>query len=295
MTMPVSMTGFGRAETSAENFSHVWELRSVNNRFLDLKWRMPNVLRSLETRFEKILRKHASRGRVDVSLSVDTRSAALLGVSLNTAQAGAMLDQLRELAMAQGVAFVPDMNRLLSASNLWRDDSAEPDPGFVQSLEDGLVRALEDWNASRRVEGEALAADLHARFANLRILAAAIGERVPQVLKEKQAATAERLNTLVAQAGMSFDPERLAQEVAVLADRLDVTEELTRMAAHLDRLDEALSGDGEAGKRLDFLIQETFREINTCGNKAQDVEVSRLVVDFKVELEKCREQVQNIE
>jgi len=293
--MPVSMTGFGRVETLGEDFSHVWEIKSVNNRFLDVKWRMPSVLRSLEAKFDKLLRKRASRGRVDISLSVETRSAALLGVSLNTAQAGAMLDQLRALAAAQGVAFVPDMNRLMSASNLWRDDSAEPDPKLAASLEQGFLKAVEDWNASRRVEGGELARDLTTRFARLRELAAAVGERVPVVLKDKQAATAERLNGLVAQAGMTFTEERLAQEVAVLADRLDVTEELTRLAAHLDRLDEAVAADGEAGKRLDFLIQEAFREINTCGNKAQDVEVSRLTVEFKVELEKCREQVQNIE
>jgi len=293
--MPMSMTGFGRVETNAEDFSHVWEIRSVNNRFLDVKWRMPSVLRSLETRFDKLLRKNASRGRVDISLSVETRSAALLGVSLNTAQAGAMLDQLRSLAADQGVAFVPDMNRLLSASHLWRDDSAEPDPRLAKSLEQGFQKALADWNDSRRVEGGELAKDLTARFARLRELAAAVGERVPVVLKDKQAATAERLTALVAQAGMTFTEERLAQEVAVLADRLDVSEEITRLAAHLDRLDEAVAAKGEAGKRLDFLIQEAFREINTCGNKAQDVEVSRLTVDFKVELEKCREQVQNIE
>jgi len=289
------MTGFGRHETITDDFSHVWEIRSVNNRFLDMKWRMPSVLRSLETRFEKILRKNAARGRVDVSLSVETRSAALLGVSLNTAQAGAMLDQLRVLAKAQGVDFTPDMNRLISASHLWRDDSAEPDPNLSASLEQGLTKALADWNTSRRVEGGELARDLKERFARLRVLAASVGERVPLVLKDKQAATAERLNALVAQAGMTFTEERLAQEVAVLADRLDVSEEITRLAAHLDRLEEAVSSDGEAGKRLDFLIQEAFREINTCGNKAQDVELSRLTVEFKVELEKCREQVQNLE
>ncbi len=293
--MPMSMTGFGRVETNEEDFSHVWEIRSVNNRFLDVKWRMPSVLRGLEPRFDKILRKNASRGRVDVNLSVDTRSAALLGVSLNAAQAGAMLDQLRALAKEQGVAFAPDMNRLLSAPHLWRDDAAEPDPRLAKSLELGFQKALDDWNASRRVEGAELARDLSARFARLRELAAAVTLRVPVVLKDKQAATAERLNALVAQAGMSFAEDRLAQEVAVLADRLDVSEELTRLAAHLDRLDEAVAAKGEAGKRLDFLIQEAFREINTCGNKAQDVEVSRLTVDFKVELEKCREQVQNIE
>jgi len=289
------MTGFGRHETITDEFSHVWEIRSVNNRFLDMKWRMPSVLRSLETRFEKILRKNAARGRVDVSLSVETRSAALLGVSLNTAQAGAMLDQLRALANTQGVDFAPDLNRLISASHLWRDDSAEPDPGLAASLEQGLRKALADWNNSRRVEGEELARDLKTRLARLRVLAAAVGERVPVVLRDKQAATAERLNALVAQAGMTFTEERLAQEVAVLADRLDVSEEITRLAAHLDRLEEAVSSDGEAGKRLDFLIQEAFREINTCGNKAQDVELSRLTVEFKVELEKCREQVQNLE
>lgn len=293
--MPVSMTGFGRHETITDEFSHVWEIRSVNNRFLDMKWRMPSVLRSLETRFEKILRKSAARGRVDVSLSVETRSAALLGVSLNTAQAGAMLDQLRSLAKTQGVDFAPDLNRLISASHLWRDDSAEPDPGLAASLEQGLRKALGDWNNSRRVEGEELARDLKTRLTRLRVLAAAVGERVPVVLRDKQAATAERLNALVAQAGMTFTEERLAQEVAVLADRLDVSEEITRLAAHLDRLEEAVSSDGEAGKRLDFLIQEAFREINTCGNKAQDVELSRLTVEFKVELEKCREQVQNLE
>jgi uncharacterized protein (TIGR00255 family) len=289
------MTGFGRVETVAEQFSHVWEIRSVNNRFLDVKWRMPSVLRGLEPKFDKLLRKHASRGRVDVSLSVETRSAALLGVSLNAAQAGAMLDQLRELAKAQGVPFQPDMNRLLSAQNLWRDDSSEPDPGLAASLEQGFLAAVADWNSSRRVEGGELVRDLTARFARLRELAAAVGIRVPTVLQDKQAATAERLSALVSQAGMSFDEARLAQEVAVLADRLDVSEELTRLSAHLDRLDEAVRLEGEAGKRLDFLIQEAFREINTCGNKAQDSEVSRLTVDFKVELEKCREQVQNIE
>ncbi len=293
--MPASMTGFGRVETNGEDFSHVWEIRSVNNHFLDVKWRMPSVLRSLEVKFDKLLRKHASRGRVDISLTVETRSAALLGVSLNTAQAGAMLDQLRALAGEQGVSFAPDLNRLLSAANLWRDDSAEPDPRLAASLQEGFLKVVEDWNASRRVEGGELARDLKGRFANLRELATAVAARVPVVLKEKQAATAERLNALVAQAGLTFPDERLAQEVAVLADRLDVTEELTRLSAHLDRLDEALAANGETGKRLDFLIQEAFREINTCGNKAQDSEVSRLTVDFKVELEKCREQVQNIE
>ncbi|MDP3426908.1 MAG: YicC/YloC family endoribonuclease, partial [Humidesulfovibrio sp.] len=195
--MPVSMTGFGRHETITDEFSHVWEIRSVNNRFLDMKWRMPSVLRSLETRFEKTLRKSAARGRVDVSLSVETRSAALLGVSLNTAQAGAMLDQLRALARDQGVGFAPDLNRLISASHLWRDDSSEPDPGLAASLEQGLKKALADWNDSRRVEGEELARDLKARFARLRELAASVGERVPVVLRDKQAATAERLNALV--------------------------------------------------------------------------------------------------
>ena len=227
--------------------------------------------------------------------SFEVKSPELLGVSLNLPLVDGMLEQVTRLARRRGHAFDPDYNRLLSMSSLWRDDSSRPDPALLASLEQGLRAALDDWRNSRRHEGAALAVDLRSRIARLLDLAQAIGERIPLVLSEKRAALCQRVREALVQVGAEYSEDRMLQEVAVITDRLDVSEELTRLAAHLTRLVQTLDGEAEEGKRLDFLIQEAFREINTCGNKAQDVEVSRLVVDFKTELERCREQVQNLE
>ena len=292
--MPVSMTGYGRCETTEENFNHVWEIRSVNGRFLDVKWRLPGSLRSMENAWEKVVRTKASRGRVDISLNLEVLDATLLGMTLNHTQAKSMFGQMQKLAKEYGQEFVPDFNRVMGMSFLWRDDGSEPDPTLTASLTQGLEKALDDWNSSRAAEGQAMADDLLSRLVLLRATAKGLGERIPQVLDLKRDGLRQRIAEMMASVGAEYSEDRMLQEIAHLTDKLDVTEELTRLDAHLDRLAEVL-GETEVGKKLDFLLQETFREINTCGNKAQDVEVSRLVVDFKTELERCREQVQNIE
>ncbi|WP_026167370.1 YicC/YloC family endoribonuclease [Desulfovibrio oxyclinae] len=293
--MPVSMTGFGRCETGGEGFSHVWEIRSVNGRFLDVKWRLPGSLRCMENAWEKVVRRFASRGRVDISLNLEVKSPELLGVTLNETMADAMFVQLSELAQRHGQTFEPDFNRVMGMSNLWREAGGEPDPGLLDSLGRGLENALAEWKASREAEGEDMARDLDSRVSVLREYTAQIAERIPEVLAEKREALRTRIREALDAAGAEFSEDRILQEIAILTDKLDVSEELTRLDSHLVRLAEVLDSDGDAGKKLDFILQETFREINTCGNKAQDTAVSRLVVDFKAELEKCREQVQNIE
>ena len=293
--MPVSMTGFGRHETNEDAWTHVWEIKSVNGRYLDVKWRMPGYLRSLENGWEKIVRTYASRGRVDVSLNLEVLDSGILGVTFNETMAQAMFDQMEKLAQSRGETFEPDYNRVLAMSSLWRDNGAEPDPGLAESLTSGLEAALKDWVDSRSVEGEAMCDDLTSRLDSLRDLAQKVGTRVPDILEAKKAALRQRITDMLDSANAEFSEDRMLQEVAYLTDKLDVSEELTRLDAHLDRLSEVLASKGNVGKKLDFLVQETFREINTCGNKAQDTEVSRLVVDFKAELERCREQVQNIE
>jgi len=293
--MPVSMTGFGRFETNEDAWTHVWEIKSVNGRYLDVKWRMPGYLRSLENGWEKVVRTYASRGRVDISVNLEVLDAEILGVSFNETVCAAMLKQMDKLAAKRGQSFEPDYNRLMGMPALWRDNSSEPDPGLAESLTAGLEAALKAWVDSRAVEGEAMVADLLARIVTLRELAAQVGARVPDILEEKKTSLRQRIVDLMDNANADFSEDRLLQEVAYLTDKLDVSEELTRLEAHLDRLGEVLAEKGDVGKKLDFLCQETFREINTCGNKAQDTAVSRLVVDFKAELEKCREQVQNIE
>jgi uncharacterized protein (TIGR00255 family) len=289
------MTGFGRCETNEHAWTHVWEIKSVNGRFLDVKWRMPGSLRSLENGWERIVRTYASRGRVDVSLNLEVLDAGVLGVSFNETMAQAMFQAMEKLAESRGEIFNPDYNRVLAMPALWRDSGAEPDPGLAESLNKGLETALADWVASRAREGEALVADLTARLATLRELADKVRERVPDILEAKKASLRQRITDMLESANAEFSEDRMLQEVAYLTDKLDVSEELTRLDAHLERLAEVLADKDEVGKKLDFLVQETFREINTCGNKAQDTEVSRLVVDFKAELERCREQVQNIE
>jgi uncharacterized protein (TIGR00255 family) len=289
------MTGFGRFETNEDAWTHVWEIKSVNGRYLDVKWRMPGYLRGLENGWERIVRTYASRGRVDVSLNLEVLDSGILGVTFNETMAQAMFEQMEKLAVGRGEVFVPDYNRVLTMPSLWRDSGSEPDPGLAKSLTAGLEGALKEWVAARAQEGEAMVADLTARIETLREIAGKIAVRIPDILEEKKAGLRQRITDMLESAGAEFSEDRMLQEVAYLTDKLDVSEELTRLDAHLERLAEVLADKDEVGKKLDFLVQETFREINTCGNKAQDTEVSRLVVDFKAELERCREQVQNIE
>lgn len=290
-----SMTGFGRCLVENDQITQQWEIKSVNSRHLDLKWRLPVAVRSLEPRLEKVVRRFASRGRVDVSLILQYAAGLTPAQRFDATQAAAMLESLRELAVARNEAFTPDYNALLQISSLWGDNGEELDETMTTSLEEGLSLALEDWNEARAAEGRSLATDMHSRILRMEEWTGLIAERAPAIKEERANTLRERLGEALAQCGQELDEGRFLQEVVILADRLDVTEELTRLNTHLERLRDLLQSGGDAGRRLDFTLQECFREINTCGNKLPDVQLSRLVVDFKNELEKCREQVQNLE
>ena len=293
--MPHSMTGFGRCITEDKSFIQQWEIRSVNSRHLDLKWRLPVAVRSLETQLEKVVRRFAQRGRVEICLGLKRVSGAQATADFDAQQAAAMLDELAGLARGRGDDFVPDYNVLLGLLPLWGDSGAEADEDLLARLEEGLGMALRDWNEARAREGRALSTDVHSRILRMEEWVARIEERAPAVKEERQHQVRERLNESLRSLNVELDESRFLQEVVILCDKLDVSEELTRLRAHLERLRELLDTGADAGRRLDFTLQECFREIATCGNKAQDVQLSRLVVDFKNELEKCREQVQNLE
>ena len=290
-----SMTGFGRCITEDEAFIQQWEIRSVNSRHLDLKWRLPLLARSLETRLEKVVRRFAQRGRVELSLSLKRVGAAQATADFDAQQAAAMLDELAALARSRGEDVIPDYNVLLGLPMLWGDNAAEADEELQARLEKGLDMALRDWNEARAHEGRALSTDLHSRILRMEEWLARIDERAPAVKEERRQQMRERLQESLQSLKMELDEGRFLQEIVILCDKLDISEELTRLRTHLERLRELLDTGTDAGRRLDFTLQECFREIATCGNKAQDVQLSRLVVDFKNELEKCREQVQNLE
>ena len=293
--MPHSMTGFGRSITEDEKFAQQWEIRSVNSRHLDLKWRLPMVVRSLETQLEKVVRRFVQRGRVEISLSLKRVNGMRPAADFDAQQAAAMLAALARFAQSRDDSFVPDYNALLGLPTLWGDRCSETDEGLRTRLEDGLNMALHDWNEARAREGRALSTDLHSRILRMEEWLARIEERAPAIKEERQQQIRERLNESLQSLGTELDEGRFLQEVVILCDKLDVSEELTRLRTHLERLRELLETGADAGRRLDFTLQECFREISTCSNKTQDVQLSRLVVDFKNELEKCREQVQNLE
>lgn len=290
-----SMTGFGRCLVENTRTIQQWEVKSVNSRHLDLKWRLPLPVRSLEPRLEKVVRRFASRGRVDISLTLQYAPGEVPVARFDSGQANAMLDSLYDLAQARGDDFAPDYSALMQIPSLWNDTSEEMDEDVTTSLEDGLALALEDWNEARAAEGRALATDMHSRILRMEEWTGLIAERAPAIKEERANIMRERLGEALAQNGQELEEGRFLQEIVVLADRLDVSEELTRLSTHLERLHDLLQAGRDAGRRLDFTLQECFREINTCGNKLPDVQLSRLVVDFKNELEKCREQVQNLE
>jgi uncharacterized protein (TIGR00255 family) len=293
--MPKSMTGFGRSLTENEFASVVWEARSVNSRYLDLKWRLPLFLRASESDLEKAVRRFVERGRLEVSCNFQPRRPDALDVSLNKPMAKAMLASVAELAAENGHAFAPDYTRLLTISHLWQEGMKDAPPELMKALVAGLESALEDLSAARLAEGGLLASDVLKRLERLKGWHQDIKRLAPKVKEEKFQALRQRLGAVLEKLGVEHSEERILQEVAVMSDKLDVTEELTRLGCHLDQIASLLAAAGDVGKRLDFIMQEAFREINTCGNKAQSIEVSRIVVEFKAELEKCREQIQNIE
>jgi uncharacterized protein (TIGR00255 family) len=293
--MPHSMTGFGRCITEDAVFIQQWEIRSVNSRHLDLKWRLPLLARSLEMRLEKVVRRFAQRGRVEISLRLKRVNSVQATADFDPQQAAAMLDELARLAQSRGEDFTPDYNALLALPTLWGDNPVEADEELRARLEKGLDMALRDWNEARAHEGRALSTDLHSRILRMEEWLARIDERAPTVKEERRQQVRERLQESMQSLNVDLDEGRFLQEIVILCDKLDISEELTRLRTHLERLRELLDTGSDVGRRLDFTLQECFREIATCGNKAQDVQLSRLVVDFKNELEKCREQVQNLE
>lgn len=290
-----SMTGFGRCFVEDSDWTQTWEIKSINSRYLDLKWRLPIMARSLEQKFEKIVRQYASRGRVELNLTIQEIKTNCTLFSFNEPQALAMLNAIAELAKVRGDTFLPNYTQLITISSLWEKTEDEHDSNLENRLEEGLITALDDWNESRESEGSILYNDLSLRITKLKEWLSQIENYAPYIKEERFLQLKERLSEFLEKSGGMLEESRFLQELVIYADKLDVTEELTRLSSHLNRLYEILRKGSDVGRRLDFTLQECFREISTCGNKIQDIQVSKIVVEFKNELEKCREQVQNLE
>jgi uncharacterized protein (TIGR00255 family) len=291
-----SMTGYGKAEAVLAGRKFAIEMKSVNHRFLEISLRLPGMFLSLEGEIKKRIGEKFSRGRIEATLRVDgngnaeTEGRFTLNLPL-VRNYHALLRQMKEelqledeitLAMMAGFrdAFVP-AETSQDAEILW------------ERLSTILAEAIQMLTAMREKEGESLKRDLTGRLNLITGFLEGIAVRAPQVVLDYQKRLADRVRELTG--GMAVDETRLLQEVAIMAEKSDITEEIVRFRSHIDQFNDLLAGADAAGRKIDFLIQEMGREINTIGSKSGDAEISRSVIEIKSELAKLREQVQNIE
>lgn len=290
-----SMTGYGKGEALSEQGRCTVEIRAVNHRYGEISVRMPRAFLSLENEVKKSLAATLKRGKIDAYVQWEETGATVAVPTADLALARGYAELLRSLSREVGLSEEPSLGLILAQKGVLGEAAAgQLDPRecltrIMAAVQDA-VTAMDDM---RRREGEALVGDLAARRAQLALWVERIRERAPQVVVEYRQKLKTRLDQLLD--GAEVDPQRLAQEVALMADRCDVTEELVRLASHFDQFDEALAADEPVGRKLDFLMQEMNREVNTIGSKSSDAEVTSLVIRIKAEMEKMREQVQNVE
>jgi uncharacterized protein (TIGR00255 family) len=287
------MTGFGVGDAPLGDGRVVVELRALNHRFLDVRVRLPEELLDQNFFVEQQARESLARGRFDIGVRLE--GAALPPPRFSVERARALyrgLAQLRD-ELAPGTEL--PVTALTGMPDLVTNPTSADSEGARTALKAAFDAALVRLDEMRRHEGEALLRELSARLASARKLRATISLRGPEMLDGYRTRLRERLDRLLSESGVQVDAGRLEAEIVILADRSDVTEELVRLDSHFDQFTRLLNADGPVGRRLDFLLQEIGRESNTIGAKSQDAPIAHLVVEMKAELERIREQVQNVE
>jgi uncharacterized protein (TIGR00255 family) len=290
-----SMTAFAQEATNTKDQSLTLVVRTYNSRYLDINLRLAGPLSPLEDRVKRYIASRLSRGRVEVSIqftgSGKNRNEIL---SINIPLARAYWDKLNELKASLGVPGPIDLNILLGLKDvLVYQESPSSEESLWQSIQRPLTQLMDGVDKMRSAEGRHLSRDLMSRIRTIEKAAGIISKKVPQVVRAYQLRLQKRVNELAGET--KIDPQRLGQEVAILADRSDISEELVRLESHLKQLKALFRETQPVGRKLEFLLQEINREINTLGSKSMDGSISQQVVAVKAELEKMREQIQNIE
>ena len=292
-----SMTGYGRAREAKNGRDITVEVRSVNNRYLDCTVKLPRAYIFVEDKAKALVQKHVSRGKVDVFISVDSLGAEETVVKVNEPLANSYLEALAQLTALGGASRVKGKVDVIDLARL-------PDVLTVTKAEENLeaiaadiLAVLEDalaaYTAMRETEGKKLAEDILGRMDTIEAITGRVEERSPQTVAEYRAKLTARMEEVLQ--STSIDESRILTEAAIFADKVAVDEETVRLRSHISQLRTMLAGSGPVGRKLDFLIQEVNRESNTIGSKCSDLAITRDVVELKAEIEKIREQVQNIE
>ena len=292
--MVKSMTGYGRAVETVNGREFTVEIRSVNNRYLDCTVKLPRALSFAEDTVKQAVKASISRGKVDVFVSQRSEGMPEVTVSLNRDVAAAYIRAMRQMAEEFqirediSVALVSQMSDVFTVDRPQVDEEQ-----LLADLMQVVGHALEGYDAMRSREGEALKADLTGRGNTIRSLVSQVEEGSPQTVADYRTRLYQKLQEVLA--NTAIDESRILTEAAIFADKVAVDEETVRLRSHLEQMDSMLATGGPIGRKLDFLLQEMNREANTIGSKCTDLRLARVVVDIKAELEKIREQTQNIE
>lgn len=289
-----SMTGYGRYEEVLSGKKISAEVKSVNHRFSDYTIKVPRHMLFLEDKVRKKAAEYITRGKVDIFISVESYDGESREVILNEALAESYIKAAEKLRDTFGLEDDITTMSVCRFADIFRTERAEEDEDKLWAdVESVLTHALEDFLRMRIREGERICADLRARVDYMRTLAEKVDKYAPGVVENYRARLYEKIKEVLGD--REIDDARVLTEVALFADKVAVNEETVRLASHFQEYYEILDSDLPAGRRLDFLIQEINREVNTIGSKANDIEISKIVVELKAEIEKMREQIQNIE
>ena len=292
--MVKSMTGYGRAVETVNGREFTVEIRSVNNRYLDCTAKLPRSFSFAEEAVKAAVKAAVSRGKVDVYISVRSETEADVQVTLNKPVVEGYLAAMRRMVSDYGVTDDISVSTLSRMSDVFVVDKPKADEDQLKAdLLSVVEKALLAYDAMRVTEGLALENDLRSRANTILELVAQVEELNPKTVSDYRKRLEEKMREVLE--NKSIDESRILTEAAIFADKVAVDEETVRLRSHLEQMDAMLSGNGGIGRKLDFLLQEMNREANTTGSKCSDVKVARIVVDIKAELEKIREQTQNIE
>ena len=289
-----SMTGFGRAVEQIGGLDITVEIKSVNHRYFEFSSRIPRAYQFLDEKLKSLCQQSIQRGKVEVSVLIDDNSENSASVEINHAFAKSYIAALKQLAKEYKIKDDVKVSTVASNTEMFKVRRVAVDDEVVtEAVLEVASKAIDSFVSMRTTEGEKLACDVKARTETILKLIEQVEERSPETVKAYRERLEAKIKELLEDA--KVDEQRLITETAIFADKVAVAEETVRLRSHIDQLCKLISSDGAVGKKLDFIVQEMNRETNTIGSKCQDVDIAHIVVDIKSEIEKIREQIQNIE
>lgn len=289
-----SMTGFGRAKECISDFEITVEIKSVNHKFFEFSSRLPRAYMFLDEKLKSLCQQKISRGKVEVAVFIEDTSENSIELTVNKTYADAYITALHKFAKQYKLKDDIKASSIVSNSDIFTVKKRNIDEEVLQNAVLKVANdALDSFVAMRQSEGKRLADDVKSRAEYILNKVSFVEERSPQTVKEYRQKLEDKIKELIGD--VTVDEQRLLTETAIFADKIAVAEETVRLRSHISELDRLLGEDGAVGRKLDFIVQEMNREVNTIGSKCQDIDIAHTVVDMKSEIEKIREQIQNIE